>query len=118
MDMDRPPGGPADAEPFSATLIWDAPGSARVVLRGELDLAAHRQLCDVLEQAIVGGDGDLRVDAAALSFCDAGALGLLLAADQRLRAENHRLTLDPVNDRVRRITTLAEAEALLPDSAR
>jgi anti-sigma B factor antagonist len=72
---------------------------SRVVVRGELDLATAPQL----DQALGALSGDVTVDCRDLTFVDSSALGVLLRAHHRLAEHQHRLVIEGLSARCRRV---------------
>lgn len=82
--------------PFGWSCEPDGPGSARLRLRGELDLAGVEELCDALLLA-EGLDRALTVDLADLDFIDCAATACLFRVAVRLSRAGRTLAL--VGDR-------------------
>ncbi len=85
-------------------------------VEGELDIGSADELRSVLERAETQADV-VRVDAAGVQFLDSTALGVLLAAAQRLAARGGRLELMNASPAVRRIldmTLIARTVHLIP----
>jgi anti-sigma B factor antagonist len=68
-------------------------GHAEVVLSGELDCASAPQLRRALEQLIIEGYCDLRINASALTFLDAAGIGALTDIRVRLAELHGHLSL-------------------------
>jgi anti-sigma B factor antagonist len=78
-----------------------------VTLAGELDMAATFRLEPELERLTRNGDvSALVIDMQDVEFMDSSALGLLLATQQRLRAEGLRFLLANPSGSVRRMLEL------------
>jgi anti-sigma B factor antagonist len=81
--------------------------TAIVTLAGELDMAATFRLEPELERLTRNGDASaLVIDMHDVEFMDSSALGLLLATQQRLRAEGLRFLLANPSGSVRRMLEL------------
>lgn len=65
-------------------------GTAIVTLRGELDLAASRDLYETLHQLVASSPGGIVLDLAGLTFCDSSGLSTFIHIDQELRAADHQ----------------------------
>jgi anti-anti-sigma factor len=63
------------------------------VLSGELDCASAPQLRRALEQLIIEGHRDLRINVSALAFLDAAGIGALTDVRVRLAELHGRLSL-------------------------
>lgn len=81
----------------------------RVVVRGELDLATVPQL----ERALTGLTGDITVDCQDVSFLDSTALGVLVRAHNRLAEQRHRLVIEGLTTRCRRVFELSGLDTTL-----
>jgi anti-anti-sigma factor len=68
-------------------------GHAEVVLSGEMDCASAPQLRRALEQLIIEGYCDLRIDVSALAFMDAAGIGALTDIRVRLAELRGHLSL-------------------------
>jgi anti-anti-sigma factor len=114
MTMNYVPDRAAHPDGAGHPMIVLADGApVRVILRGEIDLASHDLLRQVLEDVLNGSDGDVRVDVTQLRFCDAGTVGALIATEAQLRMVGRRLTVGEVPERIRRVLELADAGWLL-----
>jgi anti-sigma B factor antagonist len=83
-----------------------------MVASGELDLAvADRlasKLADEYPEAL-----EIRVDLSRVTFIDGRILGVLVHADQDMRARGGRLVLTGVGQRIRRLLHLTGLDAVL-----
>jgi len=90
---------------FRCKLDESAPGVARVVVTGELDLATgpalERKLHDALVRARL-----IVLDLRGVSFCDSTGLHLILRADERARAEGRGLVIVRGSQQVQRLFAL------------
>jgi anti-sigma B factor antagonist len=80
---------------------------------GELDLATVDAFRDHLGLLVESGAGDVVVDMAAVTFCDATTLRVLVAADQRLRATCRRVQIVAASAPVVRLLELAGLDTTL-----
>src|SRR3954462_2441586 len=74
-----------------------------VVVEGELDIGSADALRSALDAAAAEGTAVVRLDAAGVHFLDSSALGVILAAGQRLAERGARLELANATPAVRRI---------------
>ena len=92
---------------FKAERTGDA---AVATLAGELDMAATFRIEPELERLTRNTDvTTLVVDMAGVEFMDSSALGLLLATEQRLRANGIRFVIANPSKSVRRMLALTGA---------
>ena len=92
----RPSAGAATASDAVSELtvaVHHLAGHAEVVLSGELDCASAPQLRRTLEQLIIEGYCDLRINASALTFLDAAGIGALTDIRVRLAELHGHLSL-------------------------
>jgi anti-sigma B factor antagonist len=92
----RPSAGAATASGAVSKLtvaVHHLAGHAEVVLSGELDCASAPQLRRALEQLIIEGYSDLRINVSALAFMDAAGIGALTDVRVRLAELHGRLSL-------------------------
>ena len=102
---------PSLSQPRAAARLISAP-------QGELDLATAGELRTILANVVSSGAAQVVLDLSNVSFMDASALGVIVAAANRLRLGGGRLTLAgaaPNIERVLRLTGLHEF--LLPVAA-
>jgi anti-anti-sigma factor len=95
--------------------IDERPDGVAVRLRGDLDANAVLRLEPALDR--VGGAAppeQVVFDLRGLTFVDSAGLGLLVAADQRLRAASVRTRFLRPPDRVMRVFTLTALDEALP----
>jgi anti-anti-sigma factor len=106
--------------PGGFTFDADRSGETIVVtLGGELDMAATFRIEPELERLTRESDvRTLVVDMDRVEFMDSSALGLLLATDQRLRAEGIRFLLANPSGSVRRMLELTGAGGALSVTTR
>jgi anti-sigma B factor antagonist len=92
----RPSAGAATASGTVSALtvtVHHLDGHAEVVLSGELDCASAPQLRRALEQLIIEGHRDLRINVSALAFMDAAGIGALTDIRVRLAELHGHLSL-------------------------
>jgi anti-anti-sigma factor len=80
-----------------------------LTLRGELDLATCRLLAAELQTAELAGKNHIVIDLGGLEFMDSSGLHALLEANERSRANGHRLSLLRGPRAVQRIFELTHA---------
>jgi anti-sigma B factor antagonist len=91
---------------------------AAVVLRGEIDVAIAPELAAELRGHLDAGRRVIRVDVRGVEFIDSSAIGELVRASERCRAEHGSLILTGASRRLRRVIALAGLDqVLLLDSA-
>ena len=83
----------SDAVSELTIAVHHLAGHAEVVLSGELDCASAPQLRRALEQLIIEGYCDLRINASALTFLDAAGIGALTDIRVRLAELHGHLSL-------------------------
>jgi len=83
----------SDAVSELTVAVHHLAGHAEVVLSGELDCASAPQLRRTLEQLIIEGYCDLRINASALTFLDAAGIGALTDIRVRLAELHGHLSL-------------------------
>jgi anti-sigma B factor antagonist len=83
----------SDAVSELTVAVHHLAGHAEVVLSGELDCASAPQLRRALEQLIIEGYCDLRINASALTFLDAAGIGALTDIRVRLAELHGHLSL-------------------------
>jgi anti-sigma B factor antagonist len=83
----------SDAVSELTVAVHHLAGHAEVVLSGELDCASAPQLRRALEQLIIEGYCDLRINVSALAFMDAAGIGALTGVRVRLAELHGRLSL-------------------------
>ena len=84
-------------------FIINAGSIARLEVGGELDLATVDALREHLDLLVESGTGEVEVDMARVTFCDATALSALVAARHRLDAVDRRLRIVHASSRVVRL---------------
>jgi anti-anti-sigma factor len=83
---------------------------SRLDVGGEIDLATIDALEDHLALLIEAGTGDIEVDMAAVTFCDATVLGVLLAAHRTLHASGRRFQIINPSPSTIRLLRLADLD--------
>ncbi len=86
---------------------------AAVALRGELDVANACELRAELARHLDAGRRVIRVDARYVEFMDSTAIGELITASERCRAEHGSLILTGVPRRLLRLLTIAGLDQIL-----
>ncbi|MGH3645953.1 MAG: STAS domain-containing protein [Micromonosporaceae bacterium] len=77
--------------------------SRRLVIAGDVDLAAHDELCRTILAAIDSGVGHLVVDLRQVTFFDSGAVGVLVAGHNAARRAGCTYQVVDPPDLVRRV---------------
>jgi anti-sigma B factor antagonist len=91
---------------------------AAVLLRGEFDVANAAQISAELTRHLDEGRRVIRVDVHGVEFMDSTAIGALVTASERCRAEQGSLILTGVPRRLRRLLAVAGLDdVLLVDNA-
>jgi anti-anti-sigma factor len=91
---------------------------AAVALYGELDVANAQDIRAELMHHLDEGRAVIRVDVLAVEFMDSTALGELITASERCRAQHGSLILTNVPPRVQRLVSVAGlSDVLLIDMA-
>ena len=97
-------------------FITNTGSIARLEVGGELDLATVGALRDHLDLLVESGTGDVDVDMALVTFCDATALSALVAAHHQLASVDRRLRVVGASPRVVRLLQLTALDMLLADA--
>ena len=87
---------------------------ARLVLGGELDMAARFQAEQALDQLLAEPVEQLVVDLGEVTFVDSTGMGLVLEVHDRARSEGFKLRLLRGPDEVQRVFELAGVADVLP----
>jgi anti-anti-sigma factor len=87
----------------------ERPGAWR--LHGELDLATRWVLANAVRSEATAGD--LRLDAAEVSFVDCSGLGTLVDLARAVRAAGHRFEIAPASGALTRLSRLTGQSELL-----
>ena len=89
---------------------------ARLEVGGELDAATVGALRDHLDLLVESGTGDVEVDMALVTFCDASALSALVAAHHQLTSVDRRLRIVGASPRVVQLLQLTALDVMLADA--
>ena len=87
---------------------------ARLVLGGELDMAARFQAEQALDRLLAEPVEQLVVDLGEVTFVDSTGMGLVLEVHDRARSEGFKLRLLRGPDEVQRVFELAGVADVLP----
>ena len=87
---------------------------ARLVLGGELDMAARFKAEQALDALLAEPVEQLVVDLGEVTFVDSTGMGLVLDLDDRARSDGFRLRLLPGSEDVQRVFVLAGVADALP----
>lgn len=103
---------------FSALSL--NPPKAHLVVRGELDRLASHQLRDRLDEAVNSGCISFTLDASAVTFLDAGGIGLLVRLRNDLAPYDGSVAVTAASRRFRQVVDLTGLGAVfgldqLPD---
>jgi anti-anti-sigma factor len=107
---------------FSAVSLH--PPHVHLMAKGELDAFAAQSLRIRLEQAIDHGCINITVDARAVTFVDAGGLGMFVGLANTVAPYGGRVTVDAASDRFLQVAELAglraafDLDLLLDDASR
>ena len=96
-------------------FITNAGSRSRLDVGGELDLATVGPFDQHLGLLVDAGTGDVDIDMALVTFCDAASLRVLVTVRDQLGAERRRLSVINASQPVRRLLTLTGLEAMLLD---
>ena len=101
------------ADPSEISVERTRTGAARIVVRGDLDMATMPGLATALEGALANPGGVL-VDLAEVTFMDLRSVRLLLRAAEQARREQRSLEIVPPRGAAAMILEVTAAEAALP----
>ena len=103
------------SEPSEAlrSFITNTGPRARLDVGGEIDLATVDAVRDHLALLVEAGTGDVEVDMAAVTFCDATVLRVLLSAQQTLAVDGRRLQVVNASAPTTRLLQLAGLDTSL-----
>lgn len=90
-------------------------GVARIALSGELDLATAPVLNEQLAHLEVPGIESIMLDLRDLTFMDGEGLRTFISADERAKANGHRLILIGAGPSARRLFELTDTQYLLDE---
>jgi anti-sigma B factor antagonist len=102
---------PTTSAPSALTVTVDWPEGV-VRLSGELDRDSAHHLLDALDALAATGHRVLGVDAAEVTFCDAGGLRALIVGSRLLRAGGRDLRVLRASRCVGRLLTIAGLDCL------
>ena len=100
---------PADVRLF----ILNRDGEALLELGGDLDVLVRDAVRDHLHLLVDGGTAHVRVDMAAVTFCEAATAALLADTRQRVHAEGGHLQVVAASPIVERVLHALELDDLL-----
>ena len=107
----QPPGTVRLAGMLTLSYLISQTGQATVTFAGELDYASADQAYGYVRDAIDAHGGEVLLDVAGLSFCDACGLGALARMSRhaaQARSSLHLLAPPPLLRKIIRITGLAD----------
>ncbi len=112
--------GVAEESPQLEIVVLEGEGCTRIVLRGELDVAAAASLSEQLAAVNRTGVSEIRIDLSGLTYLDPAGVSPLVAERQRASASGATLRLESPSDFVREVLTvtgLAEYLGVAPEGA-
>ena len=86
--------------------------SARISLRGELDVSSSAALRDLIVRLVSEGRTNLVLDCDGLAFVDSTGLGVFVGARARALAANGSVTLDNVRPALARLLSVTGMDGL------
>jgi anti-sigma B factor antagonist len=92
---------------FSEIDVSYSGSEAVITLTGELDLSNAPTLHECLLEASSGGADTIEVDIARLTFIDSTGLGVLVAAQKRLKSNGGSLVISGPTARVMRVLAVS-----------
>lgn len=95
------------------SLLRAPPPATTVILGGEIDISTTPAIRQSLMAAISAGNISLTVDCAAITFIDAGGIGVLVAASNLARAAGGGLLLRDPSPRLRKILDIVHLDTRL-----
>lgn len=111
------PSSPTGSAPAAALAVSvDLPGS-RVSVAGELDRDSAHHLLDALAMLTTRSSRHWRLDAGAVTFCDAGGVRALSSAHELAAAHGRSLDLERTSRSVDRLVELLGHERVFPSPA-
>ncbi len=87
-------------------------GRTTVWLRGDHDLSTSAELSAMISGVVASGLGDVVVDLSAVSFMDAGTIGHIVGASNRLAAQSRDLVVREPSTPARRVLQICGLEGL------
>lgn len=97
-------------------FVTNAGAVSRLEVAGELDVSTAGALRDHLELLVEHGTGDVDIDMAGVTFCDAAILAVLVATRQQLERIGRGLHLIHVSRPVQRLLELTGLNTILLNS--
>jgi anti-anti-sigma factor len=97
--------------------VSESPGSARIALSGQFDIASADDASRVLQALLHRGLDLVVVDLSGLDFMDSTGVKFLVEGRDTARDLGVRLSLVPGGDVVRRVLTVAGVNTLFEDGA-
>jgi anti-anti-sigma factor len=96
------------------TSIADA-GPTTVWLRGDQDLSTSAGLLTMIDEAMASGVGDVVIDLSAVSFMDAGTIGHIVRAANRLAMQSRVVVVRRPSEPARRVLQICGLLGLAED---
>jgi anti-sigma B factor antagonist len=110
----QPPGTVRLADMLTLSCCISQTGQATVTFAGELDTASADQACEYVRDAIDALGGQVLLDMAGLSFCDARGLGALVRMSRHAGQAGSSLHLVAPPPRLMKIIRITGLEDKLP----
>ena len=110
----QPPGTVRLAGILTLSCLISPTGQTRVTLAGELDTTSADQACEYVRAAIDARGGQVLLDVAGLSFCDARGLGALVRMSRHAGQAGSSLHLVAPPPRLMKIIRITGLEDKLP----
>jgi len=99
------------------TIVWeDRDGARWITLEGELDNEAILGLKDRFDHAVHGGDADVVIVIAGVTFLSSMAVGLLLNAREELAKQDRALKLSGLTPRTRHLLQLMNLHGVFEEA--
>jgi anti-sigma B factor antagonist len=95
--------------------VSEGPGSARIALYGEFDIASARNASRALQELLSRGLDAVVVDLSGLDFMDSTGVQFLVDGRDTALARGVKLSLVPGADPVQRVLTVSGVAALFED---
>jgi len=102
------------ASMLTLSCLISQPGQATVTFAGELDAASADQACDYVRDVIDAHGGDVLLNVAGLSFCDARGLGALARMSRHAGQAGSSLHLVAPPPLLRKIIRITGLDGKLP----
>ena len=110
----QPPGTVRLADMLTLSCRISQTGQITVIFAGELDTASADQAYEYVRDAIDAYGGQVRLDMAGLSFCDARGLGVLARMSRHAGQAGSSLHLVAASPRLMKIIRITGLEDKLP----